>query len=452
MASITSAGIGSGLDVNSLVTSLVSAERTPVETQLAKLESSANTKISALGTFKSVLSAFKDAAAALVSGGIAKVSATSSDATVFSASAVSGTTSGNFDIEVVSLAKAEKKISADYASATATVGNGTVTIGSGTDSFSVTLADGSNDLKALRDAINNSTDNDSVNASIVTDSNGSHLVLIGRNTGAANAITVSSASAVDGTSFINMSTPQPAVDAHIRVDGVDAYSASNTVGNAIDGVTLNLLKANSGTTYSLTLGSDSKSAGDAVQKFVTNYNALVAISNSLTKYDATAKTGGALIGDPAVRGIRAQLRNILGSEVSGVGSAFSNLTQLGITTKTDGTLTLDSAKLTAALGKDTASVQKIFSADGGYAKRISDVLGQYLDKGGQIDAETEGLQKRLKDVSKQRDQLDLRMTAFEKRYRSQFTALDTLVSQLKSTQDFLTQQLTVLSNINKSDS
>lgn len=446
MPSISSAGIGSGLDVNSLVTQLVSAERSPVETQLNQLASRANTRISALGTFKSALSAFQDAAKALKDGGITKVSAQSADATVFGATAAAGSGSGSYDVEVVSLARAAKLVSADYADASAIVGSGTVTISVGGDSFDVVLTDGNNSLSALRSAINASADNTGVTASIVNDSNGAHLVLMGRNSGAAQAVSISSAAEIGGAPYVNVTTQQPAADAHIRVDGVSAYSATNTVTDVIEGVTLNLLKAKPGETFALTLAADAKSATEAVQKFVNSYNALAALGNSMTKYDAATQSGGVLLGDPAVRGIRQQLRNLLGAETAGTGSAYAHLSELGITAKTDGLLTLDTGKLNAALAGDALSVQKLFSAEGGYATRISSVLGEYLGSDGQIDAATQGQQARLKDIQQQRDRLDARMTAFEARTRAQFTALDSLITQLRGTQDFLTQQLNALSS------
>lgn len=453
MASISSAGIGSGLDVNSLVTQLVAAERSGADTQLNKLSSKANAQISALGTFKGALSAFKDAMAALKSGGVTKTSAQSGDSTVFTASAVSGSAAGFYDVEVVSLARAAKLASTSYASSTTSVGTGTITIASGATSFSVTLADGADSLADLRDAINNASGNTSVSASIVSDSNGAHLVLSGRNSGAANGISVTSASALDNSAFFSASVTQAAADAHLKIDGTDAYSASNSVSDVIDGVTLTLLKPSSGSgSVSLNLAMDSKSASDAVQKFVNSYNALVTISTSLTKYDTSTKTGAALIGDASVRGVLQQLRGLLGGDAAGSGSAYANLAALGISTKTDGTLSVDSSKLSAAVASDATSVQKLFTADNGYATRVGTLLTTYLGSDGQIDARTTSLQAQLKDVSRQRDQLDARMTKFEARYRAQFTALDTLISQMKTTQSFLTQQLASLTSSQSSSS
>ena len=142
-----------------------------------------------------------------------------------------------------------------------------------------------------------------------------------------------------------------------------------------------------------------------------------------------------------------QLRSTLGSAASGTGGSFSQLSDLGITTKTDGSLVLDSAKLGTAMSQDVTSVQKLFGATGGFSALVTGVTGSYLSTGGQIDAETTGLQAQLKDVQSRTAALNTHMTAVEARYRAQFTALDTLVSKMKSTQDYLTQQLTAISNL-----
>lgn len=447
---ISSAGIGSGLDVNSIVSQLVAADRAGADKQLAKLSSAANSKISALGTVKGAMSALQDAATALSSGNsLGKLTAQSGDSTVFTASASTGSSGGRFDIEVVSLATATKLASAPYASAGTSVGSGTVTLGVGSDSFTVTLTDGANSLANLRDAINNASDNKGVNASIVTDVNGAHLVLLGTQTGVGHAVTLTSASSLNSSPFVNTTQTQAAASAHLRIDGADAYSDSNSASNIIDGVTLNLVKANPGSTVSLSLSADTKSASDAVQQFVNTYNAAVAVIGGLTKYDATNKTSGALIGDPAVRGLMQQLRTVLGSAASGTGSNFSQLSDLGITTKTDGTLVLDSSKLGTALSQDVSSVQKLLGGTGGYSSLITSVTKSYLGSGGQIDAETTGLQSQLKDVQRRTDALNTRMTSVEARYRAQFTALDTMISQMKSTQDYLTQQLSAITNLTR---
>lgn len=439
---LSSPGVGSGLDVTSIVQQLVSSERAAQDKILSGKSTKANTQISALGTFKAGLQSLKDSLTNLSSGGaITQMSARSSDSTIYSASADSTAVAGSYNIEVVSLAQTSKYASTAYASASSVVGEGTVTVGVGADSFTVTLDSGSNSLSALVSAINTASDNKGVNATIVTDVDGAHLMLTSQKTGVANALSISSAATVGGGSFLTMNSIQTAVDAHIRIDGFDSYSASNTVTGAISGLTLNLIKAQPGTSILLTASVNQQAAATVLQNFVTGYNTTIATVSTLTRFDPTGQNTGALIGDSSLTGLVNSLRGITGNSITGVGSQWSLLSQIGITTNTDGTLKLDATKLGTALTQDLGSVQKMFSATGGLSSKISAVLDGYLQTGGRIDAETTSLQSQLKDVTKQQDQLNTRMDALQAQYLTQYSALDTLISQMKQTSSYLTQQL-----------
>lgn len=442
---LSSPGVGSSLDVNGIVQQLVSASRSAEDSILSSKTSKANTQISALGTFKSALQGLKTSLASLSSGGaITQMSAQSGDATLFSANAASGAVAGSYNVEVVALAKAGKTASTPYASSSTVVGDGTVTIGVGASSFTVTLAPGSDTLSALASAINLAPDNAGVTATIVNDVDGAHLLITSQKTGASNALTVSSAATPGGSPFLTMNSLQSAGDAHIRVDGFDAYSASNSVSSVIDGLTINLVKAQPGTTASLTTSINQTAIAALVQNFVTGYNASIATVATLTRYDPAGQNTGALIGDSGVRGLGSALRAITGSELTGTGSQWTLLSQIGITSNTDGTLKLDSTKLGNALSQDLASVQKLFTGSDGVSSKLTSVLDDYLQTGGRIDAKTTSLQAQLKDVSKQTDALNARMEVLQAQYLSQFSALDTLIGQMKQTSSYLTQQLSSL--------
>jgi len=439
MATITSsAGV---LDVSSLVSQLVSAERAPVENRLNLRESTARTSLSALGIFKSAMSSFQTAVNALKgsSSGLGKLATASSTPTLFTSSAGTGAVAGSFGVEVMQLARAGKIATDAYASADAVVGNGTVTVSAGAESFDVVLADGDNTLAALRDKINTATDNSGVSATILNETGGARLVLTSRSTGVANAVSLSSAAAIGGASFITTSSVQTALDAEVEIDGFPYTSASNTIDKAVDGVTINLLKAEVGTVGTLTLSLDSSSSSSAVESLVKSYNALVATVASYSKYDASTKIAGPLMGDSSVRTAMQQVRSVLGSTASG--GDFSLLTQLGVTTQADGSLKLDSSKLASALQADPNGVKAMFAGTDGYAARLSTLLDGVLGSGGRLEAGTQGLQARLDDISDRRDALDLRMEAAQRRYLKQFTALDSLLGQLSSTSNYLTQQL-----------
>jgi flagellar hook-associated protein 2 len=439
---LSSAGIGSGLDVNTLVSQLVASERAGPDKILSDKTTAANAQISALGTIKSALSNLQTSMTALsTNGALNQLSAQSADSTVFTATADSSATPGSYGVEVVSLATAAKSASTAYASSSTSVGQGTVTIGLGANSFSVTLASGSDSLANLVSAINNASDNPGVSAAIVNDVNGAHLMLTSQQTGAANTLSVSSALTSGGASFITMNSVTTPADAHIRVDGFDAYSASNSVTTAVSGLTINLAKAQPGTTLLLTTSADQTAITNTIQSFITNYNAALTAIATQTKADPTGGKSGPLVGDSTLRNLVNRIRGQIGSPITGTGSQYTLLSQLGITTNTDGTLKLDANQLASVIKSDPASVQKLFSGTGGIAPTMTATLTGYLQTDGMFDTKTSSLQSQLKDVTKQQDLLNSRMDDEQARYLKQFSALDTLIANMKQTSNYLTMQL-----------
>lgn len=436
---LSAAGIGSGLDITSLVSQLVSAERTPAANRLSTRQTTLNSQISSLGMFKSVMADLQTQAKNLkADGAFSKLTVTSSAPTVFTASA-SGAVAGNYDIEVVSLAKAHKLVSGTYSGADAVIGSGDVTLTVGDKSFTVTLDDEANTLGYLRDAINKAGNNTGVTATLVHESGGTRLMLSSQKTGSDSVISVSGG----GLAFTER---QAAVDAHIRVEGYDHYASSNDITGAIDGVTINLLKADPGNTATLNAVVDNKAATAAIETFVKSYNTALATMATVTRYDAATKSGAALTGDVAVRGAAQSVRSVMNSVVNGAGS-FAVLSEIGITTATDGTLKIDSAKLSKAMASDYAGVQSLFGSSEGYAAKLSGAIEGLLGDEGRIASKDTALKAQLKDISKQQEKLDERMTRLEARYKAQFIALDSLMSKMGSTSDYLTQQLASLANL-----
>jgi flagellar hook-associated protein 2 len=462
MATITSAGLGSGLDIESLITQLVSAEKTPETRRLDLAEARVQAEVSALGNFKSVLSSLQSAVAALQSGGaVTKLSATSANKDLFTASASSTATPGTYSVEVLSIAVAQKLKSTGFdTTAAAAVGTGTLTLAVGAESFSINLTSGSNSLAAIRDAINNAADNKGVVASIVTGDDGAHLVLTSTKTGTANELKITQSGGDGGLASLvydpgvleNLAELQPAANAQVVIDGVTYTGSSNAINDAISGVSLNLLDAEIGTAVTLTVARDTKSATDAINAFVKAYNTTVTTISSLTRYDPATKTAGALIGDPTVVGLTNRMRQILGSQVAGVPGGLSTLAELGITTNVDGTFKVDDGKLASAISKDPSAVATLFTSSGGFGTKLGAAFKPYLEAEGLIKNETDTAQKALDDIEDRRDALARRLSSLEKTYRAQFTALDTLVAQLQSTSNFLTQQLANLASLANPDS
>lgn len=441
MASITSSGIGSGLDVATLVAQLVAAERSPAQARITQAQTKINVQLSALGTFKGALSDVRTKLDALGTGGaLGALKATASDPDVFGASATSAAAAGSYEIEVLALARAHKVVSGAYAGGSSTVlGSGDVQISVGGESFTITLADGENTLADLRSKINAASDNTGVSATLINGDDGTRLLLTATSTGTGHQIVATSG-------LVSFIEHQAAADAHVRIEGYDHYAQSNAIAGAIDGVTLNIVAADPGNVHTLTLAPDGEAISKAINAFVNAYNAAVTTIASLTRYDADKRSAAPLTGDGAVRGAMQSLRNVLGDTVEA--GSFDYLADIGITTRTDGTLAVDNGKLTAALANDRSSVERLFGGDDGYAVRLSAALDDVIGSDGRVEAKTEALQARLEDLADRQDALDYRMERVQARYQAQFGALDMLIAQMNSTSSFLTQQLAGLANLN----
>ena len=210
--------------------------------------------------------------------------------------------------------------------------------------------------------------------------------------------------------------------------------------DAIDGVTLNLVKADIGTTFTLTVAQNQSAVLNAAGGFVAAWNSVNATIRGLSQVSPEGQAS-VLTGDGVLRGIAEQLRRELSTPGGSINDPFSTLSEVGIRMQLDGSLKLDEPTFSAAMAANPVAVQSAFTGENGYAKRLNDTLGNMLATNGALAARTTGLTDRLKAIAAQREALDTRMQAFEARYRQQFGALDELVARLRSTSDFLAAQL-----------
>lgn len=450
MSSISVPGIGSGLDINGLVTQLVAVERAPAQAQIDSQRSSALSRISALGNLNSALDGVQTAFAAL-SGGSAfnRRTATSADTAVVAASAGSSAVPGRYAVEVGALASSQKLSSGAFATADTAVGTGTLTVKVGTVSSVLTIDSAGQSLAAIRDAINAAPDNPGVNATIVTGADGAHLILNARTSGSAGAIEVTSSGGglaaltyVSGGPGNGLTEVDPAQDAQVTIDGITVGSAGNTISDAIEGVTLNLLSAKPGTTINITVAADRSAAVAAVGAFVSSYNALVSTSLQLASFNATTGSAGPLLGDSSLRAVRNDLSKALAARDNG--AAFESLSAIGVRVALDGTLSVDNAKLSKALDSSQAGVAALVAKDGALGQALNSVFDRFLGSDGVLVTRSANLNDTQRALDRQQEQLDLRLTATEARLRAQFTALDSLLSRLQSTSNFLTQQLSAV--------
>lgn len=472
---LSASGLGSGLDINSLVSQLMAVERQPL-TAMARKEASFQAKLSAFGQIKGSLSTLQTAANALKDA--AKFSATK--ATVgtdagFTASTASGAAAGSYSVQVEQLAKTQRIATSATTSFDPVDGSeaepktleirfgkmvdGVFTAGEAVDgSFTPgagsakTLEFTGKTIEELRDAINKG--DLGVTANIIDNGTAKQLVITGKNTGAEQAFSIggnvglSYTPAADaGVSTDAAYRLQSSQDARVNIDGITVTRGSNTVSNAIEGVTLTLTKETTAAN-SLTLTEDFGSARNAIDAFVKAYNDTQNTLKNLTAYNPETRTGATLTGDSTARSIQAQVRNLVGGALAGLGDT-SRLADIGVTFDKDGKLAVDGSKLDAALKDPNRDVAAFFTGSGdvkGLAATVADGLKNFIDTGGLLAGRTEGINASIKLMGKQREALEARLENVQKRYSAQFTALDSTIASMTQTSNYLTQQLASLSS------
>ena len=446
---MTTIGTAGKLDVPTMVAQLVAADRAQTDARYDKTERQITAQVSAIGTLKSAFSGLGTALAALSSKNAAQARKVSLPVDAnFAATAAPGAAAGRYQVEVLALATAQKLTSGAFAANDSVVGTGQLTIAAGDTSLVIDIDASNNTLAGIRDAINAKAGGKTVTASIVTGDDGPHLVLNAVDTGSAGALTISAsggdggltALAYDPQAGSGLSELIAATDARVKVDGFERTSSSNTLGDVISGVSLTLTKAEPGVVRELGIAADGSLQRTAAKSFVSAYNAALGAIGSTTSYNATTKIGAALNGDSMVRNASRELRDTVSDNVA-------DLKAMGITINKDGTLTMDDAAFDAGMAKDPAVAARLFAGgDGSLAGKLDATVDRLVDPDGLLDGRSQNLTARTKSLDSQRSALDFRMTQAESRYRTQFTALDLLLTNLQSSSDFLTQQLAAADN------
>ncbi len=363
-ALLTSAGIGSGLDVNGIVSSLMAVAQQPV-TLLQQRQSSVQTQVSALGTLQSAVGTLQSAMQTLADPATFQaLSATPGNTAVLSATAASGASPGNYAITVGTLAKAQTLVASGLTSQNNPSSTGTLTIqvGSG-PATTVTIDSSNNTLAGLASAINSA--NAGVTATIVNDGSATpyRLALTANNSGSANTISVTNTLSAGElqTAIAGLAQSVAPSNATLTVNGVAISSPSNTVTGAIPGVTLNVAATGSST---LAVAANSSAIQTNIGNFVNAYNALNSTISGLTAYNATTKTGSPLTGDFATQNLLSRVRSILSQSISGTGSGPNSLTQIGVTFQSDGSLALNSSTLSNVITNNFSSLAGLFGVQG----------------------------------------------------------------------------------------
>ncbi len=451
---ISFSGLGSGLDIQGIVTQLVKAEGGPQLQLLTNQQTSLNTTLSALGQLKSALSSVQTATDAFQNLDTFRARTVSvANASLLSATAIPGTALGTFQVEVDQLATAQKQASVGFASAASTVGSGTLNFSSGSGAFAVNVA-ATDTLTNIRDNINAATGNKGVQASIINVDNGSggivsKLVLTALNTGSSNAVTVT-ANDSDGnnTDTIglsvlasnNLTQISAAQDSIIKIDGMQVTSATNSVSSAVTGLTLNLTQAQVGVTTAVTVSNDTSQVTKALQTLVANYNAYQQTYSGLTSYDPASKTAGALLGDATASSTNGVLRSLFGNNFTTGSSSVQNLADIGIQIDKNGVMSLNTTQLQQALTTDPNAVQSMLAGGTtGLSAKVDTALNPYLQFGGTFDSRTQSINSQLQSITQQQSALQLRLSQYQTSLMAQFTAMDSYVAQMNSSLGFLSK-------------
>ncbi|WP_413738623.1 flagellar filament capping protein FliD [Sodalis sp. RH21] len=474
MASISSLGVGSNLDLSTLLDTLTTNENKRLDPITSK-KTSINATTAAYGTLKTALDTFNTATKALTDKTLytKKVaSATTGFTTTVGDSAVSG----SYNIKVTQLATAQslatKQVFSDTTSqigASSTDRKLSIQVGSGKE-VSISLTDAQTTLAGVRDAINAS--GAGVTASIVqSKDNGYQLVVASNTTGTASNMTLSvtgddtlkgilnySSAATDSDADRAASgmAATASQDAELTMNGITVVRSSNTITDVPQGVTLTLAATND-TAQNLIIRQSATDSAKAVEDWVTAYNTLQTTFNTLTKYTAVTSgsaqdaSNGALLGDSVLRSVKTQLKTAISSAQSN--DTFKVLNQLGVTLNKDGTLTTDETALVKNLANNPAKVADFFIGDGkttGLATQMSTILTSFTADHGTIADAQDSLSDVLTGLDKQYTQVQSSIDANIARYKKQFTQLDVLVNSLNSTANYLTQQFDAISNMSSS--
>jgi flagellar hook-associated protein 2 len=450
MSSFSIGGLSTGIDYNDLISKLMEVQRRPI-TVLEDKKTAYNNKMSSYSELSSKLSDLKSAVNKLKLSYNFHVNTTSvSDSSVLDATATGTASVGNYSIDVTALASEEKEVH----NGTGLTSSSDVVNSSGSDKAfqytyagtqrTLTVADGTT-LAGLKNLINDDAGNAGVTTTIVNDGTNYRLIITGNDTGAANTITIDAGTTLDGnSSTIDFTAAafdekKTATNADFKVDTLQISRSTNSVSDVINGVTINLKKAASSST--ITVSADSEAIKEQITDFVSAYNDVMSFLSTNTAYDTTTGKSGILSGEGTARGIQNRIREIVSSSVSGLSGSLSILAEIGITTNyKTGNLDINTATLDTKLGSNLDDVADLFEDNSnGIATKIYDYISNITSTiDGSITIRQDGLQDVIKSITDTISNMEYRLEKTEVDLVKKFTALETLVSNYKTIGNYLT--------------
>ncbi|WP_337841121.1 flagellar filament capping protein FliD [Rheinheimera sp.] len=464
MATVTSAGVGSGLDLESIISATLQAEYQPKAQRIATQQSSLKVELTGLGAIKSVLAKLQDVVKDLSktsvfenrTASVRQPSNASDEGDLISVTTSTTATPGSFQVEVEQLAKGSRAVSAPGSTFSASTdvvsaSGGTLTFEAGDKSFTLDIAAGAT-LEDIRQQINKSKSNFGLSVNIINTGTESQLVISSNITGTGNDLKITGSSAEfdkvtteafgGGAGGLAIAAADQAQDAIIKVDGLQITSDTNTFKDAVQGLTIKALRESvADETAKATVDYDRTGVSSKIDAFVTAYNNVVETINQ-----QSLLVSAPLYGDPTVRAIKDQLINALSSSVKDAGD-FETIFDVGL--KLNASNKLEKSSLVRstndALDSNFADVGALFTNAGGIAETFSTMLSGYVDSGGVIKGRQDDINVELRDLDDDTENLNYRMTTLEANLRKKYSALDVLIAQMNSTNNYLTSQLASLS-------
>lgn len=467
MPLITNAGVGSGLNLEGIISATVQAEDTPKRSQFVQKDTRLNLELSGVGAVKSALSTLDSAVKKLADednfNNRTSTVTQPESGDLISVSTTSNSTPGDFDIEVKQLAQGSRAVSNDglYNAPTdvVTASGGKLTIGAGAESFEVTLSAGAT-LEDLRDAINDAGDNFGLSVNIVNTGGitpQSKLVFSSSITGKSNDLTITGDTAEldnvtttalgGGAGGLTIAVEDAAQDAIIEVDGIVVNSDTNKFKDAVQDMTITVLKeSENNETANVSVDYDKETVTKTIDEFISAFN------NVISVIDQQTGANGALSGDSSMRSLKNQLITSLSSEITGAGN-FTSIFDLGLGLASEKVgasrvTTLEKSNVVGNLSENLdsfyADVGKAFSGAGGLATQFSTLLDGYVKSDGALKFREDAIGGEIRQLEDDVANHEYRMEQLEVRLRQQYSALDVLVAQLQSSGQFLTSQLASL--------
>ena len=440
MASTVSASSsGSGIDVQGTVDQLMQVERQP-ETAMKNQQTKLNTQASAIGTINNALSTLQSKIQVLTdfTGQLGARTVSSSNSSLLTATADGTAVLANHQITINNLATTSSFYTdPPLANSTTAVSQGSFDISiNGTKTATITVDSTNNTLDGVAKTINGA--NAGVTASVIVDSKGARLSILSSTSGSAGEISLA-----NNTTGLAFKEAIAGTNASLKVDGIDISSGSNTVTGVIPGVTLNLLGASPSSPVSLGVAPDSSQASAAIQSFVSSYNTAIQLVNAQFVYDPTTNFSGPLIGDSSLMLVQQQLYSAIGYSTTASNNGISSLSSLGITMGNDGTLSVDSTKLTNALSSQNSDVQNFFQTTGtGFAQKLNATLTSMTDPTqGALNVELNGINTSVSTLSNQIADFESRMSQRQTDLINQYAKINATLEQLPTLLSQINSQL-----------